>query len=271
MDMEMTETSAPGGRARWSWLASLGFLFIALGPLLMLLGAIAFRLDLGEGVAFLAPPIVLGGLMAYFTRRFGTWSKIVGIVIGLLALFGFWWTVFGLFSPNSFFDFVPGLLVPPGIILAIAGSIAALVAKKRGNLRTAPDGNERAGIRMAAGAAVVLGLVSGLLTLFGRSTVADPTAAEATARMKNFKFVPNEYTVAGGSQILVRNSDPFLHTFTIDELGIDVTLTAGSEKLITIPAKPGTYVLYCEPHGNPEDYEKTPTDENNMAAGFTVA
>jgi plastocyanin len=101
-----------------------------------------------------------------------------------------------------------------------------------------------------------LAVISGALTLTSRSSVgeAEAASASATSRMTDFEFVPASYSVEGGSRVLVRNDDPFLHTFTVDELGIDEVVTPGSEKLIAIPSRPGSYFLYCQPHtGDKED------------------
>jgi uncharacterized membrane protein len=60
---------------------------------------------------------------------------------------GLFWTAFGLAFPNSFFDFVPGLLVIPGALIALTGCIAALVARKRGKATQAPANGERKTVR----------------------------------------------------------------------------------------------------------------------------
>ena len=47
---------------------------------------------------------------------------------------------------------------------------------------------------------------------------------------------------------MVRNDDPFLHTFTVDELGIDIELLPGSSQIVELPATAGTCTYYCIPH-----------------------
>lgn len=81
-----------------------------------------------------------------------------------------------------------------------------------------------------------------------------------------FEFDRATYDVAGGATILVKNSDPFVHTFTVDALDIDVDLGPGSETLVTIPAEPGTYVLFCQPHSS----DKDDPGEDDMAAVLEV-
>ena len=103
------------------------------------------------------------------------------------------------------------------------------MAVRRGDLRASPEGGERKAIRAAYMTVALAALVSGILTVTGRSTVADPSSAAATVTLTAFEFSPTELSVSGGSAVLVRNDDPFLHTFTVDDLAIDEAITLGSE------------------------------------------
>lgn len=253
-------------RARWTWLAALGLLLAALGPLLMLLAGIAWGLEIGDELPFFIITAAVALLGAFLVWRFGAWAKLLGIVAAVLVGMALFWTAFGLATPSSFFDFIPGVLVIPGALLAVVASISAIVALRRGHLTTAPAGGEARGIRITLTVVVLLVLLSGVLTFASRSTVRNAAAAEATVRMKEYEFGEALYEVAGGSRVLVRNDDPFLHTFTIEALGIDEALTPGSQRLIEIPDEPGSYILFCRPHtGEPEE----PADDD-MAAVFVV-
>jgi plastocyanin len=256
--MNDVETTGAGARARWTDLASLGFVFAGLGSLLLLVAVLGWGLNTDGEAGFFAIPVVVSVIAVILIRRRPTWAKVVGVLLALIIAFFLWWTIFGLFGgPVNFFDFVPGILVLPGALTALIAGIGALVAGRRGHVRAAPDGRERAAIRVAVIIVLVATLASGVLTATSRSTVADASAASATVVMKDFEFAPTEISVVGGSAVLARNDDPFMHTFTVDALSIDETLTIGSEKLITIPSKPGTYVLYCKPHtSDPDDPSK---------------
>lgn len=63
---------------------------------------------------------------------------------------------------------------------------------------------------------------------------------------------PEEDVAAGGApaDVLVRNDDAIVHTFTVPELGIDRTVGPGSEALVEVTADPGTYAFYCRPHAD---------------------
>ncbi|MGH2694191.1 MAG: cupredoxin domain-containing protein [Actinomycetota bacterium] len=252
-----------GARARWTRLAALGLILAALGPLLMLGAGIAWGLD---DVPFFGISGFVALVGAYLVWRFGLWSKIVGIVVALLVAMALFWTAFGLATPSSFFDFVPGVLVIPGALLAIASCVGAIVAHRRGHLSRSAAGGERAAIRIAVAVVVVLMLLSGVLTAVGRETVDGVAGADVTVELSDFEFDRDEYSLAGGTTVLVKNSDPFLHTFTIDALDIDVQLGPGSEELVEIPDEPGSYILYCVPHtSEPED-----PSEDDMAAHLQI-
>ena len=245
----MTDTQNTRMRPRWTDLATTGFVLTALGPLLLLIVVVGWGVDSEGEVGFFGAVLGIAVVAAVLSRFPALWAKIASILLAVLMMGGLWWTIFGLFAgPSSFFDFMSGVLVLPGALLALVGSVRAFMAVRRGDLRPSPEGGERKTMRAAFVIVALAALVSGILTMTGRSTVADPSSAAATVLMKDFEFSPTELSVSGGSAVLVRNDDPFLHTFTVDDLAIDEALTLGSERLITIPATPGTYVLYCKPH-----------------------
>jgi plastocyanin len=264
-DHEPVRQVDEGGPGRWSRLASLGFLMAAAGPVLMIAAVLLWGLDSGD-LAFFVVPAVLGAAAAALVRKRRRWQRVLAIVLGLLAAVMMFWTMFGITSPASFFDFVPALLVVPGALIGLVAGVASARAAK-GGAATESVGERRAiqGILVALGTLVV---VSAVVSVSSRETVSDAEAAAAdiVVDLKDFEFDAERYDAAGGTTILVKNSDPFLHTFTIDELGIDVSLNGGSEKLVSIPAQPGTYVVYCEPHTS----DKDDPGEDDMAAALTV-
>lgn len=265
-----TDGSQPMGaaRPRWTDLATLGFALAGLGPMILLIAVLGWGLETEGETTFFLVIIAIAAVGAVLVRLRQGWTKIVAIVLAIMLFLGLWWTVFGLLAgPSSFFDFMSGLLVMPGALLAAIGSVASFIARRRGHTGTKAVGGERRTIRSAIVVVAIGALLSGVLTVTSRSSVSDASAAGATVTMKDFEFDPIRISVAGGSQVLVRNDDPFLHTFTIDELDIDQTLTIGSEKLITIPATPGTYVLYCKPH---TETPENPEPDSDMAGTLSV-
>lgn len=251
---------------RWSRLASFGLLMATAGAVLMIAASLIWGLDT-EDLAFFVVPTVLGVAGAALARQRRTWMRVVAVVLALGIAAAMFWTMFGLAAPGSFFDFVPGLLVVPGVLIALVAGVASIGAGRRAT-PAAPSPRERIAMLGIAGTVGALALVSGVVSVAGRETVSDAEAASAdlVVDLKDFAFDASSYDATGDTTVLVKNSDPFLHTFTIDELGIDVTLNGGSETLVTIPARPGTYVLYCQPHTS----DKDDPGEDDMAATITV-
>lgn len=258
-------TGTKVGKARWTRLAALGFAFAAASPAILVLAGAAFGLDLSDAV-FFAIPIVVFAAVAFLVWRYGTWAKILGIVLGLLGGLMFFWMIFGLFVPGSVFDFISGVLFLPGVLLGVASSGAAIAAARRGHVTPTAEGGEARGIRIAVVTVAALAVLSGALTVAGRST-ADPAGTAAQVSMKNFDFTPNQLTVSGGSTIYVRNDDPFFHDFVVDGLDVEEGFTVGTSRRIQIPDEPGTYVFYCSLHS---DTESPDPDDEDMAGRLVV-
>ncbi len=265
-DTERSDLGEPeAGTARWARLAAIALVLVAAGPLLMLAAGLLWGLDVSDEVGFFLATAIGAGLGAFLIRRARLAARIVAVVLGLAAGVMLFWTAFGLAQPQSFFDFVPGVLVLPGALLALVAGIGAIRAQRRGDLTTATQQGERRGIAIVLGLVGVLAVASGIGTLAGRTTV-DDSRADAVVDMKDFEFTHDGYEIAGGSTVLVKNKDPFVHTFTVDALDIDVTVGPGSEKLIEIPDEPGSFIVYCTLHTESSD-DPGPDD---MAADLTV-
>ena len=260
--VEQATGDGPGGR--WTRLASFGLLMVALGPILMLAAGFIWGLDISEDVMFFGITALVALLGAFLVRRAGTWAKVAGIVCAVLVGMALFWTAFGLLAPGSVFDFVPGLLVIPGAIIAIVACVAALRARKATDV--APAAKETKIMRVVAVVVGALALLSAILTFVGQESV-DGSDAELTVVLKDFEFDKPDYEFAAGSKVLVRNDDPFLHTFTIEDFDIDEVITPGSEVLVTIPeGASGEQTVFCQPHTNdPEN-----PGDGDMAAKVTI-
>lgn len=266
MDATRT-TEGPGtGPARWERMAGLGLLMAGVAPLLMFAAGLIWGLDIADDAPFFLIAAAIALVGAFVVLRFRSlWSRIVGLIAALLVALALFWTAFGLFVPGSFFDFVPGLLVIPGAILAITGCIAAMVAAKRGKADLAPADGERKTVRTVLAVVGVLALVSAVFTFLGKGDI-NEDEADTTVTLSDFEFDQDSYSFDGGTTVLVRNDDPFMHTFSVDELDIDEMLTPGNQVLVEIPDEPGDYTLYCQPHtSDPDD----PSDDD-MSAELTV-
>lgn len=235
--------------------------------IVMLAAGAIWGLNIGDSLGFFLLPAIAGIGGSLLVRRRRTVWKVVAIVLGAFAAMMLFWTAFGLAEPGSVFDFVPGLLLVGGLLIAVIAGVGSIRSRKRGALDHA-EGGERQAIHTVLVCLGTLTLLSAILSITGRETVSTAAARDAdiVVDLKDFEFDKASYATEDGSTILVRNSDPFLHTFTIDALDIDVKLTVGSEKLVTIPDEAGTFVLYCQPHtSDPED-----PGDHDMAATLEV-
>jgi plastocyanin len=256
------------GRARYTAVAVTGLVLAGLAPALMLVMSLVFGLDVGEDLGFLGIAIAVPWVVAFLVWRFGTWAKVLGILASLAAGVTLFWMAFGLMAPASFADFVSGVLLPLGVLLGLTGSIAALVSQLRGRVEPAAGPGERRVVTAALGLVLLAAVVSGVLNLTGRTTVDEQAAAGATAAtMKDFAFVEGTYETAAGGSIVVRNDDPFLHDFTVPDLGIAVDVLPGSSQLVELDAQPGEYTIYCTLHSDPSAEQPSPDE---MAATLVV-
>jgi hypothetical protein len=226
------------GLARWTRLGMLGQVFVGAGALTLLLAIVVFGLEAEGELFFLltVSGVALAGALAAW--KLGVVGKVIGIVTALLTGMALFWTAFGLGAFPSFFDVMPGVLVIPGAILAVVAYTSAIVAGRRGRRTPAATEGERTAIRVALAIVGVVAIVSGALTVVGRSSV-DAGQADVTVTLSDFEFDQDAYRLEPGATVHVRNTDPLFHTFTIDALDIDVALMPGDEALVRIPDEPG--------------------------------
>ena len=71
-----------------------------------------------------------------------------------------------------------------------------------------------------------------------------------TVTQQGLMFHPATFSVKSCSVVTISNKDGILHTFTIANSPVDVSL-AGGTKTATIALPPGTYTFYCTIHGSP--------------------
>lgn len=138
------------------------------------------------------------------------------------------------------------------VVAAVAG-ILGFLQHRRGAARDATPDVFGAGAHWAlwATAAVAIGLMaaSGTLHLTGLESVsAEEKVGAIGVDIKNSTFEPDQVTVPAGrpARFVIKNRDLTVHTFTIEELGIDVKVLPGSEELVELPSPPaGTYAYSC--------------------------
>lgn len=118
--------------------------------------------------------------------------------------------------------------------------------------------------RIALQCTFVAALATGLAACGSKSTTSPSTSGSSasttagsgssaangstTVDIKNYKFMPDKFTVKVGSTITVRNEDPVEHTFTADNKTFDTgDIPAHGTKTVTV-SKAGTYPYKCTIH-----------------------
>lgn len=240
-------------RPFYTRVSALGFGLIALTGLT----AVVFGLVAGDmsGLSFELPIIIIGLLIAGALLRFGVWAQIIAALLSfaLLALL-LPFSTFGLTHPESASDFIPLVLLVVGAAIGFIGSLVALIQRRRHTLRAAATPAESLVLRVILVALALVAIASLALTASARTTLSPETKAAALGvEIKGFEFNPNRLDVKTGDtvRVVVKNDDPTLHTFTLPEAGVNVSVPPGSEKIVefTAPAS-GAFQWYCIPHSD---------------------
>jgi hypothetical protein len=139
----------------------------------------------------------------------------------------------------------------PAAALLLIGGITGLVQHFR---HQPSNGNPTlvTGIKGLLAVVVALLAISAVLTVLNQSTVsADDKEGAAYSKMKDDEFLTEELSASSSGKIAIDNRDPYLHTFTIDDLDIDVKIGGGSSDVITLDnVDAGEYFFYCRVVGH---------------------
>lgn len=239
-------------RVRYGSMQILGLtlLSVALVTVMILLVVLGSTEELGFFGVITALSLVVTGLVWRVDR---TWARVLGLV-GAIAVFGTaFFLGFGIFQIFSPIEFIVGLLIVFGFLLALIGGVMALVAGLRN--RREPAKVERPLRKVVLGAIAVASVVSVVGYVTTRQSVSAAEAGDATTvDMVNFEFDPDAISTDG--RVLVHNADPFAHDFTIESLDVSVDVRPGSDALVDLSsAAPGTYDLVCTLHTDPSTGE----------------
>ena len=202
--------------------------------------------------AGIAVPTVVIALLAL---RIGGWALTLAAVWAVLILLATLLSLPTGFSHiNSFWDFAAALTTTVAVLAASIGGVVAFVQRRRGTVRQTATTAEGRSLVGATAVVVVLLLLSGVLHIVSLETVGAQEKAGAIAvGMKDTQFHPTEVAVQAGqpATLVVKNGDLVVHTFIVEELGINEVIIAGSEKLIAIAASsPGSFAYVCEIFGH---------------------
>lgn len=258
----MAEQTLPRGPAtvpRTAFYIALGAWSLVVHAVLVTsLGAAIYGVS--ETAAYAAGFGLANLIVAGLAWRIGRWMLALAAVWAVLNLaFHLPFVLPGLRYPASLLDF--GLAIPMMLALvAAAAAGGAGYARHRGWSGGPSPATERHALATVVAAALALVAVSGVLQVTSGASVSATERAGATeVAMRTLRFEPVMLTVDSGrtARLVIENRDLVVHTFTIDELGIDKGLLPGSEVLIEVPDVPaGTYTFRCAIAGH-EDMRGT--------------
>jgi plastocyanin len=149
----------------------------------------------------------------------------------------------GLVHPESFWDFWLGWAIVLAAVLCVLAAVPVW--------RQKDDGSTRArSVSLAVGGLIVaLGIAGGVATAAYESDTAQGGDIAVAAR--NVEFEPaNLSAEAGEVAVFVDNKDSFRHTFSIDDLDVDLEVPGGKAARVEFTAEPGSYEFYCAVPGH---------------------
>lgn len=134
----------------------------------------------------------------------------------------------------------------PGFILTLVSVVAAsvLIVSGLGAFFRWSASPVRA---IAIGALAVFVVGAGGSLIAAVTTPSDLAAdGDIVVTAAKIEFVPGDITAAAGSKgVWIENKDGIHHTFTIEELGVDLEIPALKAKRVEFDARTGTYEYIC--------------------------
>lgn len=241
VQVDSSEIRADG----FGWRTLLSRAAIGAASALSFVGVVVFK----TVVPPLAVTFVLlaaGGMLALRSGRKG----VVGVVLasaGALMFTGLG-TVFVLGvigAPEEPREFIP-LVAAYGLSAVVLVSAVVLTVRGRGR------GFERSAAARVVGTATLAALVA-VTAWSAVARINFESAPAVTGDLligaHEFAFDPADATTrAGNVGVHVNNRGVGLHTFTIDSLGVDMAIPAGTSQRVNFDAGAGEYDFYCKLH-----------------------
>lgn len=229
-------TTAPAPDTGFSWrkLAVRAAFTIPIVFLLLMVVSMEF-------VPFLLIFIVVFSALGFWASRGGKASAIVlGVLSIVFIVTNLPFVIETLSVPASPVDFISNAWI---LLAAITAAVAGFFAFR---------GVER-GDGATTFARVVLGVaaVAVIVSVFLFVTYEDDTKQDGDIEMTtaDFEFQPEEIEADSGTVgVFITNEDPATHTFTIEELDVDLVIPQGASVRVEFDAEGGEYEFTCVPH-----------------------
>ena len=233
-EQRITQSTAPSSGGEWMRLARGGAI-----------GLVVFSLGLQLVVGLIPPVLVIGvvfGVLAVFLtgerRRLG----LVASILAVLTIAGNApFIVEDLAHPNAGWVFALTLLSVLAGVAVIIGGLGEFFRWSLGPIFA---------IAVTFGAILALGTVVSLVSAASEESVV-AAAADVAVTAQGVQFGPTEIVLTADSTgVWIDNKDGVRHTFTIDDLGIDLELPGNTARRADIEAPNGRYAVICEVPGH---------------------
>lgn len=223
------------GWRRLQVLAALGVLASLVVPMIISMSVEPFLLAT-------AAPFIIGLLVMLRWPRVG--AVLLGVVSLALVLFSAPFIAEALIHPESLGDFIPLVVLTLSLLV---GVIAAIPSFRQGRMPDIASRLPRT-IVVASGAIVLASSIVAVVAFAGIES--EPArGGDILVVAEDIEFHPAGISAEGSDvSVHVTNRDDTRHTFTIDELGVDLNVPPNSNQRVSFVAEPGTYKFYCRPH-----------------------
>lgn len=186
-----------------------------------------------------------GGILALRPGKMGvTGTVMAALAAGMFTSFGGPFAV-ALFQTPETREIIP---VTAALFLSLTILVSAIVLAIKGKGR-AFEPSTAAKILGAAALVLILSVSAWNTYLLATYESESAQAADIRLVTSDFEFRPKALSAEGGTvSVHVTNRDETLHTFTIESLGVDVSVPGGRSARVSFQAAPGDYDFICEPH-----------------------
>ena len=191
------------------------------------------------------PVIVIGLVFGAFVPFLDAQRRKLGLVFGILGglalLLNLPSIISELARPESAPAFILNLYATLAVILVLISGLGVFFGYSADSART-----------LALGSAVVFVVGTAFSVVVALNTPSDTAAAgdmEVTA--EKVEYAPDGLTATAGTVgVWVDNRDGIHHTFTIEELDVDLEIPALKAKRVEFQAPAGTYEVVCTVPGH---------------------
>lgn len=139
----------------------------------------------------------------------------------------------------------PTELLALAIPTALAATAVVVLATSLAMLLGRPFARQLARRLTFAALAVAVAILAIGAAIGPRGQPASPTGG-ILVRAQGQAFSQTQLAAPSGEvRLTVTNGDLFYHTFTVDQLGVNVVVPVGGERIVTFKGPPGIYRFYC--------------------------